>query len=93
MRRKLGGIEGGSLLATALKVSLASAFMGLVCWFASRQMEARLGTQSTPSRILLVSASIGIGIVVFYLAARLLRIGELDQIAAKFRQKFGKRKS
>jgi putative peptidoglycan lipid II flippase len=86
MRRKLGGIEGGSLLATAVKVSIASTLMGLVCWLASRQLE------SLP-RLLLVSVSIAIGIAVFYVGARLLRIEELDQIVVKLKRKFGRRNS
>jgi putative peptidoglycan lipid II flippase len=51
MRRKLGGIEGGSLLSTAIKVSIARPH-GIGLRYVSRRMEAQ-------PRLLLVSVSIG----------------------------------
>lgn len=93
MRRKLSGIEGRSLLLTFAKVLSASLAMGVICWLVSRQIEHLLGDQSLVARLTDVGVSIVIGIAVFYVAASLLKVGELNQMTAALKRKFGKRKS
>jgi putative peptidoglycan lipid II flippase len=88
MRRKLDGIEGRSLLSTFAKVMLASAAMGAVCWLVSNRIENNLGLQGLFARLINVSASIAVGVVVFYLGARLLKVGELTQLTGAIERKF-----
>ncbi len=91
LRRKVGKIEGGKLLATFVKVTAAAAVMGAICWMVSQQIEAVLGKASLFARLIDVGASIAIGIVVFYVAARIFKVGELDQMVRAFKRKFGSR--
>jgi putative peptidoglycan lipid II flippase len=91
MRRKLDGIEGRSLLSTFAKVMLASAAMGAVCWLVSNRIENNLGLQGLFARLINVSASIAVGVVVFYLGARLLKVGELTQLTGAIERKFRER--
>lgn len=91
MRRRLNGIEGRSLFVTFAKVLLASALMGAVCWFASRQIETFLGTKSLLVRLMNVGASVALGIGLFYVTASLLKVRELNQMTAAFQRKFGRR--
>lgn len=91
MRRKLGQLEGGSLLSTFVRVTLAAAVMGVLCWLLSQQIETALGTESLIARLLDVGISIAVGITVFYLAARWLKVKELDQMTAALQRKFGAR--
>jgi putative peptidoglycan lipid II flippase len=93
MRRKLGGIEGRSLAVTFLKVCAASALMGAVCWFVSGQMTAGLGGGSLLARLANVGVSITVGVLVFYVAARALKVRELDQMVEALRRRFGARRS
>jgi putative peptidoglycan lipid II flippase len=93
MRRKLDGIEGRSLLSTFAKVTLASAAMGAVCWLVSDRIENYLGLDGIFARLINVSASIAVGVIVFYVCARLLKVGELTQLTGAIGRKFRSRPS
>jgi putative peptidoglycan lipid II flippase len=90
MRRRLGKIEGRSLAMVFIKVSAASCMMGAVCWLVSRQIERYLGLESLFDRLIVVGASIAIGIIVLYPLARLMRLNEVDQITEVVKRKFGR---
>ncbi|MCI0661895.1 MAG: murein biosynthesis integral membrane protein MurJ [Acidobacteria bacterium] len=92
MRRKLGHLDGAELAATFGKVLTASLVMGALSWLTSNQIENRLGTGQFSLLLLEVGASIAVGLIVFYLLARLLRVSELDQITGALRRKLGRRK-
>jgi putative peptidoglycan lipid II flippase len=91
MRRKLGRIEGGRLLSTFARVTLASAAMGVVCWLISNRIENYLGLDRLFARLLNVGVSVSVGVIVFYLGARLLKVGELTQLTGAIERKFGAR--
>jgi putative peptidoglycan lipid II flippase len=91
MRRKLDGIEGRRLLSTFAKVTLAAAAMGAVCWLVSHQIENNLGLERLFARLINVGVSITVGIVVFCLGARLLKVEELTQLTGALGRKFGAR--
>ena len=90
IRRKLDGIEGRSLMVTFIKVLAASALMGVVCWFASGQLEIRLGTSSLLARTVAVGISVTLGVMIFYVAARILKVSELDKMAEAMRRRLRK---
>jgi putative peptidoglycan lipid II flippase len=91
MRRKLGRIEGGRLLSTFAKVMLASTAMGAVCWFVSSQIENTLGLDKLFGRLINVGVSVAVGIAVFCLGARLLKVDELTQLSGALARRFGPR--
>ncbi len=91
MRRKLSGIEGRGLFATFAKVTLAAAAMGAVCWLVSNRIENYLGLDGLFARLINVGVSIAVGVITFYLAASLLKVGELTQLTAALQRKFGAR--
>ncbi|MGE0131954.1 MAG: murein biosynthesis integral membrane protein MurJ [Blastocatellales bacterium] len=90
MRRKLDGIEGRGLFAAFAKVTLASAAMGAVCWLVNNRIENYLGLDGLFARFINVGVSIVVGIIMFYLAASLLRVSELNQLTAAIRRKLRK---
>ncbi|MGE0882408.1 MAG: murein biosynthesis integral membrane protein MurJ [Blastocatellales bacterium] len=91
MRRKTGRIEGRGLILTFVKVTLAAGVMGAICWLTSHRLENVLGTESLLARLMNVGVSIIVGIIVFYLSARIFRVKELDQMTASLKRKFGSR--
>ena len=91
LRRKVGKLEGGRLFSTFAKVTAAAAVMGAICWLVSQQIETVLGKTSLLARLIDVGVSIAIGILVFYITARIFKVGELDQMARAFKRKFGSR--
>ena len=92
MRRKLSGIEGRALIATFGKVSLASLLMGAVCYFINGWIATPIGQTTTLQQAGSVAASIGGGVIVFYLAAHLLRVRELDQILGVVQRKLRRKR-
>jgi putative peptidoglycan lipid II flippase len=93
LRRKLDGIEGGSLVSSFTKVSLASVAMGAACWFVSARVVAFIGTQSLAARVANVGLSVAVGVVVFAVAARVLGVGELEQLTRALQRRFGRRRA
>lgn len=91
MRRRLGGLESRGLFMTFAKVTLAAGVMGAVAWLISGLIEARLGTESLLARLIDVGGAIAMGMLVFYVVARLLGVRELEQMTAALQRKFGGR--
>lgn len=77
MRNRVGGIHGRNLWRTFVRVTLASVLMGAVVWASSHQIVGTLGTEKL-SRIIDLAVSIPLGLIVFYLACRVLGVTELD---------------
>lgn len=95
MRLKLGGIEGGRLLSTFGRVLVASIVMGGACWQTSRQLEQWLGQWSWMtsffSRLINVGGAITIGLLVFAISARLLRLEEITWLTGALQRRFQRR--
>ncbi|MFN0120602.1 MAG: murein biosynthesis integral membrane protein MurJ [Blastocatellia bacterium] len=92
MRRKIGGLDERGLLESLAKVTIASLVMGAVCWLLSRQIIAFAGNDSFSGRLLNVTVSIAVGATIFFVIARILRVGELDQMMAVARRKLGRKR-
>jgi len=92
MHRRLGGVEGRSLITTFIKVLIASLLMGAICWFTSQAIESRLGTESLIARLIDVGVSVALGIGAFFTIARLLKVGEMEQMTSSLKRKFLRKK-
>jgi putative peptidoglycan lipid II flippase len=92
LRRKLRGIEGWGLLLAFAKVTLAALLMGATCYLLSEQIARFLGNQALFARIVNVMISVGVGVLVFGVAAKVLRVSELEQLSAAVLRRFRKRK-
>jgi putative peptidoglycan lipid II flippase len=77
MRSRVGGIYGRRLWSTFVRVSLASALMGIVVWAANRYIGAPLGTTKL-ARLANLAITIPLGFGVLYTACRMLHVTELD---------------
>ena len=77
LRTRIGGIYGRSLAASIGKITAASAVMGGAVWMSSSAFQHWLGIGRL-GRLVDLAASIPVGLVVFYMACRLLRVSELD---------------
>lgn len=86
LRRMLGGIELGRLLGAALRITLASALLAGVSYGIWDLLDQELG-RDLPAQIVSLGAGLALGAVVYLLAARLLRIPELEQILRLLRRR------
>jgi putative peptidoglycan lipid II flippase len=78
LRSKLGGIDGGRVLATAAKVSAASLVMAAVSFAAARA----LGSESAAGQAIRVAAGVLVGLAALAGTARLLGVSELTDAAS-----------
>jgi putative peptidoglycan lipid II flippase len=76
LRNRVGGIYGRNLIESVWKITAASAVMGAAVLLSSRGIEGWLG-DGRFARLVDLTASIPLGLLVFYAACRVLRVSEL----------------
>jgi len=90
IRRRLGGLEGRTILEGLGKVVVASAFTAAAAWGASHLLARAFGTATLPEQTVQVLGSVGVGLLVFAAMALLLRMEDLRQVigmvAGRFRR-------
>ena len=80
LRGRAGGLGLSGIWSLLIKLALASAIMGCVCWWSYTQIEGWLGAVSLIARLIGVFIPIGLGIAVLVGGAKLMRVRELDQL-------------
>ena len=90
MRRKIKRLNGRTIAASFLKISAAAAVMSAVCYTSYYMLHVRLGSTSLLHHLIEAFVPIVLGGIVFVLAAKLLKITELEQAFAAVRKKLGK---
>ena len=80
LRGKAGGLGLSGVWLLLIKLALASAVMGGVCWWGYTQIEGWLGVESVIARLIGAFVPIGLGVAVLVGGAKLMRIQELDQL-------------
>lgn len=88
MRRRIGGIEGGALRSSFLKIATGSLAMGAVTAAVSYSIHRSLGT-SIPARIADLAISTPIGLAIFYAVCRALHVAELEAATAMLLRRAG----
>ena len=86
LRRKFHGLELGRLLSTVIRISIASAALAAVGWLVWDVLDSALG-RSTPAQIISLGSGLVLGGIVYLVAARMLRIAELEQILRLLRRR------
>jgi putative peptidoglycan lipid II flippase len=91
MRRKIKRLEGRRILSSFVRISLASLALSAASYFTYELLAARLGEQGFRTHLIETFVPIFTGGLVFLVAARLLRVRELNQaveaIAGRFRRR------
>jgi putative peptidoglycan lipid II flippase len=79
LRGELGGVEGTRTLGAALRMLVASALLGAVCYGAWYGLDAALG-RALAGQAVAVLGAIGAGVAVYAAAVWLLRVPEARQM-------------
>jgi putative peptidoglycan lipid II flippase len=91
MRRRIKRLEGRRIFSSFTRIALASAALSAASYLAYRWLFDLMGGRGLGARLIEAFVPIIIGGVVFFAAARLLRVRELDQavqaIAGRFRRR------
>ena len=67
----------------------ATAVMGTAAWWTLVRLEATLGVASLRAKVATVFLPVGIGVLMYALAAYVLRIGEMTTLMAAIRRRRG----
>ncbi len=93
LKRKIKRLEGRRIFSSFLRISLASAALSAASYFTDLWLVGRLGTQSFYVRLIETFVPIAVGGLVFFVAARILGVKELDQAVQSITGRFRRRKS
>ena len=91
MRRRIKRIEGKEILFAFIKIAVASAVMSAVCYFSYYFLHQQFGGKGLLVKLIEVFVPIGLGGIVFIVAAKLLRISEIDKLYNVFAKKLGRK--
>jgi putative peptidoglycan lipid II flippase len=88
LRREFGGLELGRLLSTTIRISIASAMLAAVGWVTWDLLDSALG-RGLAGQIISLGSGLVLGGVAYFVAAKALRIAELEQIMRLLRRRRG----
>lgn len=83
LRKRLGGIHGQELLSKVIRICLASLAMAIVAGLSSHAMRSWVGL-SQFGRMTDVLVSLPLGVTVYYVAAKVLGLSEIDSALRSF---------
>lgn len=92
MRRKIQRIELRKILNSFVRIAAASAVMSAAAWFTYSYLTEGWHPEMNTLRTRLLHAlvPVSVGVVVFFVTAKLLKVREIDQFVRIFRRRFGK---
>ena len=90
LRRKVGGLGMRQVALLTLKILVASAVMGFVCWLTNGFIEGDwLGTEGIVPRVVGVFTPIVLSLIMLAGMYKLLRVSEFDDILNIFKRRLG----
>ena len=89
LRGRLGGLDTARVRRTFVKITVAAGLMGIAVWAAHGWLVDVVSGTSLFARLLQVFGSIGCGLLVLVVGARLLRIDELEQARRQILSRLG----
>jgi putative peptidoglycan lipid II flippase len=81
LRRRLGGVDGGAIAATTLKVLVASAVVAAVAWTVWRPLDSALG-RSFGAQLVSLGLALTAAVLTYLACCRLLQVRELNAFAS-----------
>ncbi|MGD9630992.1 MAG: murein biosynthesis integral membrane protein MurJ [Pyrinomonadaceae bacterium] len=91
MRRKIGRLNGREIFSSFIKIAIASAVMSAVAYFSFHFLTRYFPDKSFAVRSLEAFLPIGLAGIAFVIAAKILRVGELEKLYAAFSRRVLKR--
>lgn len=90
MRGKIKRLNGREIFASFIKIAVASAVMSLVAYVSFHYLTTQFPVKHFSTRLIEAFVPIGLAGVTFLIAAKLLRIGELEKVFAAVGRKLGR---
>jgi len=92
MKRRIKRLNGRDVLSSFLRIAIASAIMSAVAYFSYQLLINLLGIKSFLNKLIETFIPIAAAGLTFIVAAKLLRIRELEKLFDTFSRRFGGRK-
>jgi putative peptidoglycan lipid II flippase len=83
LRNRLGGIHGRALMMQVGKIAVASLAMAATVWATSLSLRSSLGVEQW-ARLTDVAVSVPVGLAVYYAAAKIVGLHEIDMVMRSF---------
>ena len=90
MRKRIKRLNGREIFSSFLKIAAASAVLSAVCYASYHFLFNRFGSPTLTIRAVEAFVPIALGGVAFVIAAKLLRVTELEQAFNTVRRKLGR---
>ncbi len=90
MKRRIKRLNGREILASFIKILVASAVMSVVAYSSYYFLTNYFGEKGLSIRLIEAFVPIGLAGIAFLVTAKLLRVSELEQIVGALRRKLGK---
>lgn len=90
LRKRIKRLNGRDIFFSFAKITVASAVLSVVCYATYQFMFAQFGTVGFWLRLAEAFVPIGLGGIAFVIAAKLLRVTELEQAFGMVRRKLGR---
>lgn len=90
MRRKISRLNGRDILSSFVRIVIASAAMSAVAWFSYRFLAGYFGDKGLSIRLVEAFVPMALAGVTFLVAAKLLRISELETMYRTLARKLGR---
>jgi putative peptidoglycan lipid II flippase len=91
MRGKIKRLNGREVFASFMKIAAASAVMSVVAYSSFHFLTAQFPAKTLPIRLLEAFVPIGLAGVAFVLAAKILRVSEMEKLFGVLRRRIGSR--
>ncbi len=90
MRRRISGLNGVEIISSFLKIAIASAVLSAVAYFSYHFLTNLLGARSFSAKLVEALVPILLGGIAFVIAAKILRVSEVDKLYNALKRKFGR---
>ncbi len=91
MRKRIGRIDGREIIASFVKITIASTVMSAVCYFSYHILARQLGTEGFSVKIIEAFVPIALGGITFFIMAKILRVNEINKVYNAFARKLGRK--
>ncbi len=90
LRKRIKRLNGRDIFFSFAKITVASAILSVVCYGTYHFMLDQFGASGLPLRLAEAFVPIGLGGIAFIIAAKLMRVTELEQAFGMVRRKLGR---
>jgi putative peptidoglycan lipid II flippase len=88
--RRVGGLLGHGLLRPIARMALAAAVMGVAAWASALGLEGLVGTRGLAARLVTGLVPVALGVALYGLLARALRVAEAEEVWRMVRGRAGR---